>query len=48
MSHEILIRDFYARLEDPEPFWIGPADAMASLRMLKAIYGHSPALALHN
>ena len=38
VSHEILIRDFYARLDDPEPFWISPQQAMASLRMLKTIY----------
>lgn len=38
VSHEILIRDFYARLDDPEPFWISPAEAMKSLRMLKAVY----------
>lgn len=45
VSHEILIRDFYARLDDPEPFWIGPAEAMKSLRILKAIYDQSPELA---
>lgn len=38
VSHEILIRDFYARLEDPEPFWISPAEAMKPLHMLKTIY----------
>lgn len=38
VSHEILIRDFYARLGEPEPFWISPTEAMASLRMLTAIY----------
>lgn len=44
VSHELLIRDFYTRLADPEPFWIGPEQAMASLRMLKAIYAQSPGL----
>ena len=38
VSHELLIRDFYATLEEPEPFWISPRDAMASLRMLTALY----------
>ena len=38
VSHELLIRDFYSRLDDPEPFWIGPAQAMACLLMAKAVY----------
>ena len=38
VSHELLIRDFYARLGDPEPFWIGPAEAITSLRILKRTY----------
>jgi len=38
VSHEIFIRDFYDKLDDPEPFWIGPAEAMASLEMLKSLY----------
>lgn len=38
VSHELLIRDFYARLDDPEPFWIGPAEAMESLKILKRTY----------
>ena len=38
VSHEILIRDFYDKLADPQPFWISPEEAMASLRMLTAIY----------
>ena len=42
VSHELLIRDFYARLDDPEPFWITPAESLASLRMLTAIYEQSP------
>ena len=41
VSHELLIRDFYERLDDPEPFWIGPAEAMTSLGMAKAIYSSS-------
>lgn len=38
VSHEILIRDFYASLDEPEPFWISPEEAMKPLRMLKTIY----------
>ena len=30
--------DFYEHLEDPEPFWIGPAEAMKSLEILKEAY----------
>lgn len=38
VSHELLIRDFYAKVDDPEPFWISPAEALKSLRMLKETY----------
>ncbi|MGP9537332.1 Gfo/Idh/MocA family protein [Brachybacterium sp. AOP43-C2-M15] len=38
VSHEELIRDFHASLDDPEPFWIGPGEAMASLRILTDAY----------
>ena len=38
VSHELLIRDFHERIEDPEPFWIGPGEAMASLEILKEAY----------
>lgn len=48
VSHEILIRDFYARLDDPAPFWISPTVAMTSLRMLKTIYDQTPGLESHN
>lgn len=41
VSHELLISDFHARLDDPEPFWIGPAEALTSLHMLKQIYAQS-------
>lgn len=37
-SHSLLIADFYARLDDPEPFWIGPEEAIPSLRMVAAAY----------
>ena len=32
VSHEVLIRDFYARFGDDEPFWISPWEAEKSLR----------------
>ena len=38
VSHELLVRDFYAKVDDPEPFWISPAEAMKSLQILKATY----------
>lgn len=38
VSHELLIRDFYAKVDDPEPFWISPAEAMKSLQILKRTY----------
>lgn len=38
VSHQILIEDFYNRLDDPEPFWISPAEAMKSLKMAKDTY----------
>ncbi|GAA1311225.1 Gfo/Idh/MocA family protein [Brachybacterium tyrofermentans] len=41
VSHEELIRDFYASLDAPEPFWIGPAEAMGSLQILKDAYTNS-------
>ncbi|MFK0005374.1 Gfo/Idh/MocA family protein [Paenarthrobacter sp. NPDC090522] len=41
VSHELLIRDFYARLNHPEPFWISPAEAAKSLRIVKDIYAQS-------
>jgi UDP-N-acetyl-2-amino-2-deoxyglucuronate dehydrogenase len=37
-SHGRLITDFYARLPDPEPFWIGPREALASLTIIDALY----------
>ena len=38
VSHELLIRDFYAKVDEPEPFWISPAEAMKSLKILKRTY----------
>ena len=40
-SHELLINDFYGRLHDAEPFWISPAEAEKSLRIVKEIYRQS-------
>lgn len=40
-SHEALIADFYARLDDPEPFWITPREALASQRILTEVYAQS-------
>ncbi len=37
-SHELLIADFYRSLTDPEPFWIGPREALASQRLIAEIY----------
>lgn len=41
VSHELLITDFYARLGDDGPFWINPAEAEKSLRIVKEIYRQS-------
>lgn len=40
-SHEVLIEDFYACLRAREPFWLGPAEALASQRILDAVYSRS-------
>jgi UDP-N-acetyl-2-amino-2-deoxyglucuronate dehydrogenase len=37
-SHELLIHDFYHRLDDDAPFWISPREAEKSLRIIKDIY----------
>lgn len=41
VSHELLIKDFYGRLGDSEPFWISPAEAEKSLRIIKDVYRQS-------
>jgi predicted dehydrogenase len=38
VSHQALIGDFYARLGDPEPFWIGPREGAKSLDILSRVY----------
>jgi UDP-N-acetyl-2-amino-2-deoxyglucuronate dehydrogenase len=40
-SHELLIRDFYARLGEPGPFWISPAEAAKSLDIIQRLYATS-------
>jgi UDP-N-acetyl-2-amino-2-deoxyglucuronate dehydrogenase len=40
-SHELLIRDFYDRLNDPEPFWISPAEAQKTLETIQSVYDQS-------
>jgi predicted dehydrogenase len=40
-SHRQLIADFYRRLPDPEPFWIGPEEGTRSLRLVHRIYQQS-------
>ncbi|MGK5682959.1 Gfo/Idh/MocA family protein [Actinoplanes sp. URMC 104] len=40
-SHELLIADFYRSLEAPEPFWIGPREALAAQLIIDEIYRHS-------
>ena len=46
-SHELLIADFYARLDDPVPFWIDPAEAEKSLRIVKDLYRQSYPNSVH-
>ena len=41
VSHEALIRDFYAGLDEDEPFWISPREATKSLRSLTDVYAQS-------
>jgi UDP-N-acetyl-2-amino-2-deoxyglucuronate dehydrogenase len=45
VSHELLIADFYRTLADPDAFWIGPAEAAKSLRVVKQAYGQQLATA---
>jgi UDP-N-acetyl-2-amino-2-deoxyglucuronate dehydrogenase len=37
VSHSQLIEDFYRRLPEPGPFWIGPSEAMSSLSILTQV-----------
>jgi UDP-N-acetyl-2-amino-2-deoxyglucuronate dehydrogenase len=38
VSHSLLIRDFYDRLDDAEPFWISPAEAHKTLAIIQDVY----------
>ncbi len=40
-GHSLLIDDFYARLDEPDPFWIGPAEGLAPLQVLREVYAQS-------
>lgn len=37
-SHELIIADFHRSLADPEPFWIGPEEALKSQLIIDEIY----------
>jgi len=41
VSHDLLIRDFYARIGETAPFWISPREALKSLRIVKDVYRQS-------
>jgi UDP-N-acetyl-2-amino-2-deoxyglucuronate dehydrogenase len=41
VSHQLLIRDFYNRLAEDEPFWISPAEAAKSLSVIGELYARS-------
>lgn len=41
LSHEYLIRDFYEKLDDPEPFWIGPEEGRKTLEIIDKVYQQS-------
>lgn len=41
VSHERLIADFYDRLDEPDPFWITPADGARLVEIIHAVYAHS-------
>jgi len=41
ISHELLIEDFYRRLDEPGPFWIDPAEAQKTLEIIQDVYDQS-------
>jgi UDP-N-acetyl-2-amino-2-deoxyglucuronate dehydrogenase len=41
VSHGLLIADFYAQLDSPDRFWIGPREALESLRIIMELYAAS-------
>ena len=49
VSHQLLIEDFYARLDEPAPFWISPVQAQLSLNIIQDVYDQTyPERALDN
>lgn len=44
-SHAALINDFYARLDEPGPFWIDPDAALVSLTVVRTVYARSGLIA---
>jgi len=38
VSHELLIQDFYAKLDDPEAFWIDPVEARKAFSIIQDVY----------
>ena len=41
VSHVLLVADFYRRRPEPEPFWIGPTEALATQRVIDTVYALS-------
>ena len=41
VSHQLLIADFYATRDDAGAFWIDPAEALKTLRIIKDVYAQS-------
>jgi predicted dehydrogenase len=41
LGHALLIDDFYARLADPEPFWLTPEVGLSALRVLRSTYAQA-------
>ena len=41
ISHELLIHDFYARLDADAPFWISPLEAQKTLEIIQEVYDQS-------
>lgn len=41
VSHQLFIADFYGQLGQDGPFWIDPAEALKTLRIIKDVYAQS-------
>ena len=48
VSHELLIRDFYAQLGREAAFWISPREAAKSLRIVQDVYRQTYPVAVAN